>query len=98
MSHEGGTELARFVALLTFGDQERRLEVRPRHREYLAALYEQGKLLESGPFADDEGALIIYDAANDAEVQALIAEDPYTKAGVIAHLDVRQWRRVIPPD
>ncbi|MGH2533938.1 MAG: YciI family protein [Thermomicrobiales bacterium] len=88
--------MARFVAILTFGDRERRLEVRPQHREYLASLHAQGKLHESGPFADEAGALIIYEAGDDAEVRLLIEQDPYSKAGVIDHLEIREWRRIIP--
>jgi uncharacterized protein YciI len=52
-----------FAVTLTFTDDvERRLEVRPTHREYLKELLAQGKLHESGPFVDDTGALLIYDA------------------------------------
>jgi uncharacterized protein YciI len=72
------------------------LAVRPKHREYLSDLLEQGKLHESGPFADDKGALIIYEAADEAEARALIAADPYTDAGVVATNDLREWKRVFP--
>jgi uncharacterized protein YciI len=95
-AHSGGFEMARFVALMTFGDRERRLEVRPRHREYLAELHGQGKLHESGPFADETGALIVYEAASEAEARSLIDADPYFSAGVISSVEVREWRRTIP--
>lgn len=90
--------MAKFVALVTFvEDQQRRLAIRPQHREYLRSLLDQGKLHESGPFADDKGALIIYEAVNEAEARALVEADPYTVAGVIAEVDLREWNRVLPP-
>lgn len=89
--------MAQFAVIITFGDKTKRDETRPVHREYLKSLYEQGKLLESGPFVDDEGALIIYDCADQAEAEAQLAADPYSKAaGVIAKAEIRAWNRVIP--
>jgi hypothetical protein len=72
------------------------LAVRPKHREYLSSLLAQGKLHESGPFADDKGALIIYEVADEAEARAIIAADPYTDAGVVADQQLREWKRVMP--
>jgi len=90
--------MAKFVALLTFGPgREARLSVRPRHREYLTSLLERGKLIASGPFADDQGALLIYEAENRDEAQALLDADPYTAAGVLAGVEIREWVQVLPP-
>ncbi|GHH36287.1 YciI family protein [Lentzea cavernae] len=83
--------MARFAVELVFGpDSEKRLAVRPEHREYLASLVEKGVVVASGPYADDTGALIIYEAADEAAVKAIIAADPYTPAGV-AEWTVREW-------
>lgn len=91
--------MARFAVIITFGDKAKRDETRPSHRVYLKALYEQGKLHESGPFVDDEGALLIYDCPDEAAARAQLAEDPYSKAdGVIADAQVRGWNRVIPSE
>ena len=88
--------MALFAVTLTFSDDtERRLEVRPTHREYLAQLLERGKLHESGPFVDDSGALIVYDAADVAEVQELLSADPYTPAGIIAGASIKEWNVVM---
>ncbi len=89
--------MAKFAAVLTFGDEAARLAARPRHRAYLAALLAEGKLHESGPWADDSGALIIYEAADEAEARRLLAEDPYSQTdGVIADVQLREWNRVNP--
>jgi uncharacterized protein YciI len=65
--------VAAFVALLTFSDDEDlRLKTRPTHREYLRALFDAGKLRTSGPWADDTGAMLIYEAVDLSEAQRLL--------------------------
>lgn len=90
--------MAKYAAIVTFGDKAKRDETRPVHREYLKSLFDQGKLHESGPFLDDEGALIIYECADEDEARALFAADPYSNAdGVVADVQFRGWNRVFPP-
>ena len=43
-------------------DPSKVAEVRPHHRVYLTGLLEAGKLVCAGPFLDDFGALIVYEA------------------------------------
>ena len=89
--------MPKYAAILTFGDHDTRMAARPAHREYLKHLLDTGKLLESGPWADDTGALLIYEAADEAELRAIIAADPYTAAeGAIAETTVREWVRIFP--
>ena len=88
--------MALFAVTIKFtDDEERRLAVRPTHREYLKQLLDAGKLFESGPFADDTGARLVYDAADVAEVQELMANDPYTPNGIIESVSINEWKRVI---
>ena len=88
--------MALFAVTIKFTDDaERRLQVRPTHREYLKKLLEAGKLFESGPFVDDSGALLIYDAADVAEVQELLANDPYAPNGIVETVTINEWNRVI---
>lgn len=85
-----------FAVTLKFTDNaERRQEVRPTHREYLKELLAAGKLHESGPFVDDSGALLVYDAADLAEVQELLANDPYAPNGIVESATINEWNRVI---
>lgn len=73
-------------------------EVRPEHRAYLRGLADRGALHGSGPFADGEpGALLILDAPDRATLDALLADDPFARAGVIAAVEVRTWNVVIGP-
>lgn len=73
--------MARFAVELVFGpDRDKLLATRPAHREYVASLVEKGVVLAGGPFADDAGAMIVYNAEDEAAVKEIIAADPYTAA------------------
>jgi len=88
--------MARFAVELVFGDnQDERLAVRPAHREYLATLVERGVLLVSGPWADQSGALLVYEVADEAELREVLAADPYTPAGVVAETRVHEWSTLL---
>ena len=87
--------MAKFVVQLVYGpDQDKRLEVRPAHREYSAKLAEQGALLAGGPYADQLGAMLVYEAADRDELQRILDADPYAEAGVLAETTVREWTAV----
>ena len=88
--------MKRFVVLLRFIDNERRLQVRPAHREYLRALHEQCKLITAGPWSDDTGALLIYQAADEDELDRIIAADPYTPENVVEVAMRREWTPIVP--
>ena len=88
--------MAKFVALLEFTDEEAlRVQTRPTHREYLRSLFDEGKLAMSGPWADDTGAMLIYEAADLEDAQRLLDADPYRAAGVIADARIKEWRVVL---
>jgi uncharacterized protein YciI len=90
--------VAQYAVIITFGDYTLRDATRPDHRVYLRALFDAGKLVESGPFVDDTGALLIYEADSEDEVRALLANDPYAKSGgVIAETTIKEWNRIFPP-
>lgn len=84
----------KFAVFFSYEHQERIAEVRPAHREYLASLKDAGKLVTSGPFVDDSGALIIYEAESEAEVNEMIEHDPFHEAGVFSTYLVRPWEQV----
>lgn len=88
--------MARFVVQLTFTDNDRRLEVRPAHRAYLKELFEQGTLVTSGPWADDTGALLICEVADEDEMRRIVAADPYTEAAVVEVTQLREWTPIFP--
>lgn len=88
--------MARFAVELVFGEnQDERMAVRPAHREYLATLVERGVLLVSGPYADQSGALLVYEVADEDELREVLAADPYTPANVVKETRVHEWQTVM---
>ncbi len=84
----------KFATFIQYGNHEKIAEVRPRHREYLASLKDQGQLFASGPFEDDSGALIIYEADSQAGAETLLENDPFREAGVFQSWTMKPWRQV----
>jgi hypothetical protein len=76
-------------------DRDKLADSRPRHREYLRELVEQGKVGAAGPWADDSAGFAIYRVADRAELDRLLAEDPYTVDGVAAGRRVNEWKLVL---
>jgi uncharacterized protein len=48
-----------------------------KHVEHLKQLTQDGHLLVCGPFVDDSGAILVLQAANASDIEALIQEDPF---------------------
>ncbi len=70
--------------------------VRPRHREFLAALHEEGVNLASGPWTEGEaGALLLIRADSAEGALAALDADPLHEAGLIARRTARGWDPVI---
>ena len=90
--------MALYVVQLRFdlAETDRRLEVRPAHREYLTELKEAGKLVAAGPYGDQTGALLIYDVTDEAELRDILAKDPYTPANVAEITTFAEWQPLFP--
>jgi uncharacterized protein len=43
------------------------------------------------------GSMLIVEAENEAEARALLAEDPYAKAGLFQSVELLPWRWVVNP-
>jgi len=78
--------------------QELRLKHRAAHLDYLRA---NAKTIKScGPFLADDGenmvgSMLIVEAEDRAEVETILKQDPYRKAGLFDSIDVRGWRWVV---
>ena len=67
------------------GTAELRIQVRPEHRAYLGRLAE--KMAFAGPLTSEDGkttvgSLLVMDFPSKADVEAWLANEPFTKAGV----------------
>lgn len=86
----------KFAAIIEYlQDKAKIAEIRPVHRQYLASLKERGQLAASGPFTDDSGALIIYEADSPEAAEALLQGDPFNKNGIFVKYQLRPWNPVI---
>jgi uncharacterized protein YciI len=84
--------MARMYAVqLAFSDDDTRLRLRPQHRERLATLAAEGRLLAAGPWSDDSGALLVFTVADRAALDAILAEDPYYTAPGVTVTSVHRW-------
>jgi uncharacterized protein YciI len=75
--------------------QEKYGEVRPRHREFLGRLAAEGVVALAGPLADETGGITLYQAENEAALQAIIDQDPYHLEGAVAERTVREYKPAI---
>jgi uncharacterized protein YciI len=86
-----------FATTYTYADDstEQRDAIRPEHRAYLAELTDAGRLLLSGPYeGEPAGALLVLDAATEADARSLTDADPFVTAGVVVEVSVREWTTV----
>ncbi|MCS7168186.1 MAG: YciI family protein [Gemmatales bacterium] len=86
----------KFVAIIEYTQDHQKIQaVRPIHRQYLTQLKEQGKLVASGPFIDDSGALIVYEAQDRDEAEQLLRNDPFCQEGIFINWQLRPWNPVL---
>jgi uncharacterized protein len=75
-----------------------RIENRPAHLAYLNSLGARVRLGGALLTPDQKfplGSLIVFEAADEVEVAALLADDPYAKAGLYANVDIKPWRQAV---
>ena len=90
--------MAWFTVDTTYTDDTALLDaVRPAHREWLSGHVESGRVLGGGPWADGSGGFFILAAADAAEVDEVLAKDPYTTERVAASRVIREWTIVLGP-
>lgn len=86
----------KFAAIIEYSQDKAKIaEFRPIHRQYLASLKEKGQLAASGPFTDDYGALIVYEAATKEEAESYLKADPFNQNGIFISYVIRPWNTVI---
>jgi uncharacterized protein YciI len=102
-------EFLMWYALLST-DREDSLEARkgarPAHLERVRVLVDQGRLLVAGPMPKIDspepgptgfsGSIIIAEFDSLADARQWAEADPYVKAGVYEHVDVRPFLKVLP--
>ena len=61
------------------------------HGRYLQEQMTKGALQLAGPFLDDSGGLILYNARDEAEVRAIAEHDPGVVGGILAVESIRPF-------
>ncbi len=74
-----------FVALNYQVPLERILQSQDKHRAYLRGLHAEGKLVCSGPFVPRTGGAFLLRVADDAELRAILAADPFDQEKLVEH-------------
>ncbi len=75
-----------------------RAATRPAHLDYLKGLGAKVRAGGAQLTADQTGvvgSLLILEGDNEADIRAMLAEDPYAKAGLFAAVDVKPWRQAV---
>ncbi|MGC9268787.1 YciI family protein [Acidiphilium sp.] len=74
-----------------------RKRVRPDHIAYLTEI--AGSISFGGPLLDDDGnpcgSMIVYDTPDRETAVELIANDPYSRAGLFARTELMAFRTVV---
>jgi uncharacterized protein YciI len=86
--------------VVTAIDKEHSLALRMATRDaHLAYARETGVIRLGGPFLDAKGdmagSLIIFEAADFDAAKTWHANDPYVRAGLFAHSEVRAWKATV---
>jgi uncharacterized protein len=84
-----------YVVELAFDGNPARLALRPAHRDKLAALHAAGKVRLAGPYADESGALLVFDVPDEEALDAIIADDPYYAADGVRIVRRTRWNTVV---
>ena len=76
----------------------KRMEARPAHLAYLNGL--GAKLKAGGALLSPDrktviGSLLIFEADDMAEVESMLAQDPYSHAGLFESVDIKPWRQAV---
>lgn len=86
----------KFAAIIEYIEDTAKVsKVRPAHRDYLTSLKAKGQLVLAGPFTDDSGALIVYEAGSKDEAERLLQGDPFHANGIFQNWRIRPWNTVM---
>ena len=61
------------------------------HGKYMLSLYVKGVLKFAGPFLDNSGGAVAFEAANEGEAKAVVAQDPAVIGKVFVG-ELHPWR------
>jgi uncharacterized protein YciI len=61
------------------------------HAAFMDGLVEDGFIILGGPVGDGEQALHVIEAADESEIEARLARDPWSSAGLLRISAIERW-------
>jgi uncharacterized protein YciI len=62
------------------------------HVKFVDNLFEQGRVVITGPIVDYDRIVIIYEAPNESEIRITFKDDPFLKKGILFLESVMEWK------
>jgi uncharacterized protein YciI len=63
------------------------------HGNYMLSLFKKGTMKQAGPLTDNAGGAVVLEAADAAEANLIVANDPAVKAGIFVS-ELHPWAPV----
>lgn len=61
------------------------------HAQFMDALFEAGKIMLGGPFADGSGSMVIFAAESVEAVRTLLQDDPWAQRDILVADEIKEW-------
>jgi uncharacterized protein YciI len=61
------------------------------HASFMDGLFEQGRIVLGGPYADYSRVLLVVTARDSKEAQELLRDDPWAVQGILVESEVIEW-------
>jgi uncharacterized protein YciI len=61
------------------------------HAAFIDRLFDGGRIVLGGPYADYSGALLVVRARDREEASGLLRDDPWGKSGILLLAEVVEW-------
>ena len=61
------------------------------HARFMDELFDAGKIILAGPFADDTGSMVILAAESVEAARAILRDDPWAQHDILVSGDVKEW-------
>lgn len=68
------------------------------HAAFMEALVADGFVVLGGPLAGGPRVLLLVEAGSEAEIEARLAEDPWTPMGLLRTVSVEPWEILLRSD
>ena len=61
------------------------------HATFMDTLFEQGRIVLGGPYADNSRVLLVVQARDAAEASDLFRDDPWAERGILVESEIIEW-------